>query len=313
MAIDYLELRASSSERLEVSVCNDVSDELERVAARQRLQAPVLIEAADFAEAVFGRGEEALSACRELGLAAVHLISTRGALPDDGGGATVVIATWPLEFERLESLFAAAGERRLEWGAAIPVMFPVTTNLEALQEIASAAQRHGARFLTTLPLDVDATARQAIAQSLTVPGEDDTYAMLFHADLDPVHVATERHVAAVASELDLLDYLTPPQWQARTNWNAAIVLTLAATRMLAMSHEIELAGMLARSARVVAELDKPLTRIVEAASLSIVEALDEASVDILGEWLETGRSVFVDGVNERWRLRRDYRASDAGP
>lgn len=313
VAIDYLELRASSAERLEVSICNDVSDEIERAAGRQPLQPPALIEAAEFAEAIFGRGEEALRACREVGLPAIHLVSTRGALPVDGTGSTVVIATWPLEFERLETLFATAAERQLEWGVAVPVMFPVTTNLEALQQIAEAAHRHGARFLTTLPLDVDATARQAIAQSLTIPGEDETYAMLFHADLEPVHVATERHLAAVAAELGLSDYLLPPQWSAKTNWNAAIVLTLAATRMLAMAHEIELAGTLARSARIVAELDKPLTRIAEAASLSIVEALDEVSVDILSEWLETGRSVFLDRVSERWRLRRDYRTSDAAP
>ncbi len=80
---------------------------------------------------------------------------------------------------------------------------------------------------------------------------------------------------------------------------------MTATRMLAMEHEIDLAAILARSARVVAELEKPLARIAEAASLSIVEALDEVSVDVLTEWLERGRSSFVDRVNARWRLRRD--------
>ena len=86
-----------------------------------------------------------------------------------------------------------------------------------------------------------------------------------------------------------------------------MLLTLTASRMLAMAHEIDLAAVLARSARVVAELDKPLTRIAEAASLSIVEALDEVSIDILGEWLERGTSAFVERVNQRWRLRRDVR------
>jgi hypothetical protein len=66
-----------------------------------------------------------------------------------------------------------------------------------------------------------------------------------------------------------------------------------------------MAAILARSARVVAELDKPLARIAESASLAIVEALDEVSVDVLAEWLERGRSSFVDRVNARWRLKRD--------
>jgi len=75
--------------------------------------------------------------------------------------------------------------------------------------------------------------------------------------------------------------------------------------MLAMDYEVELAGMLARSARVIVDLDKPLTRIAESASLAIVEALDEVSVDVLTDWLETGQSSFVERVNERWRMRRD--------
>jgi hypothetical protein len=80
---------------------------------------------------------------------------------------------------------------------------------------------------------------------------------------------------------------------------------LTATRMIAMERDIELAGTLARSARSIAELDKPLARIAAAASLSIVDALDEASVDILSDWLAGARSPFVDRVNEEWRLRRD--------
>ena len=75
--------------------------------------------------------------------------------------------------------------------------------------------------------------------------------------------------------------------------------------MLAMEHEIDLAALLARSARVVADLDKPLTRIAEAASLSIIGALDEVSADVLTEWLERGTSAFVERINARWRLRRD--------
>jgi hypothetical protein len=103
----------------------------------------------------------------------------------------------------------------------------------------------------------------------------------------------------------MADFIAPPRWEERTNWNAAVLLTLTATRMLAMASDIELAGTIARSARLVASLEKPLERIAEAASLGIVEGLDEASADILSDWLAGARSPFVERVNREWRLRRD--------
>ena len=301
VAIDYVELRASANDKLEVTVSERTIDELER--STVRIVPPVLIEATEFAEAVFRRGEEVLEFCAEHDLPAIHLCSTRGALPQvSGEDNTIVIAAWPLEFDRLERLFA---EARGSWGVAVPLIFPVTTDLTALEEIAKTARDSGASFLAAVPLAIDATAKQAIAQSLALEGDEETYAMMFHADLEPVHVATERHISALAAEAGIADFVVPPRWDEKSNWNASILLTLTATRMLAMEHEIELATALARSARVVAELDKPLARIAEAASLSIVEALDEVSVDVLTDWLESGRSSFVDAVNARWRLRRD--------
>lgn len=309
VAIDYIDLRASANDKLEVTVSDRTTDELER--STVRIVPPVLIDAAEFAEAVFRRGEEVLEFCVEHELPAIHLCSARGRLPErTSGDNTIVIAAWPLEFDRLDALFA---EARGVWGVAVPVMFPVTTDLAALAAIAQSAKSHGASFLASVPVAIDATAKQAIAQSLALDGDQETYAMLFHADLEPVHIATERHIAALAAEGGLADFVVPPRWGDKTNWNASIFLTLTATRMLTMDHDIELAAVLARSARVVAELDKPLARIAEAASLSIVEALDEVSVDVLTDWLESGRSSFADSVNARWRLRRDYRADDAEP
>ena len=60
IAIDYLELRASYSDRMEVTVCADVRDELER---SSRIVEPAMIEATEFAEVIFRRGEEALRFC----------------------------------------------------------------------------------------------------------------------------------------------------------------------------------------------------------------------------------------------------------
>jgi hypothetical protein len=304
LAIDYLDLRATSAEKLEVAVCERVTAELERGA---RLHEPVLIEATEFAERVFRRGDEALAFCRRDARTAVHLISTRAALPDHAGDdTTVAIAAWPLDFDELGVLFAAAQERGLRWGVAVPVIFPVTTDLTALAQLCDLAAKQGAAFLASLPVEVEATAKQAMATSLTVDGDDETYDRLFHADLEPFHVATERHIAALASEAGLRDFIVPPRFEERSNWNAAVVLTLTATRMLAMDRDVELAGTIARSARAVAELDKPIARIAAAASLGIVEALDEASVDILTEWLAGGPPAFVERVHQEFRLRRDH-------
>ena len=297
IAIDYLELRASFSERMEVTVCDDVRDELERGA---QIAEPALIEASEFAEVVFRRGEEALRFCCDAETTAIHLISTRGVLPRAAcDRAIVVIAAWPVELPLLRHLFKAARERRMRWGVAVPVMFPTTTNLEALRGIADAAQEHGAMFLAALPIELDPTARKAIA------ADREDYELLFHGDIEPVQVATERHIAALAADMGVADFILPPRWEKKSNWNAAVLLTLVASRMIAMKRDVEIASRIARSARVVAQLDKPLERIARAANLSIIESLDDISVDVLSDWLDSGRSAFVDHVDKQWRLRRD--------
>jgi hypothetical protein len=307
IAIDYLELRASYSDRMEVTVCDDVRDALER---SSRIVEPAMIEATEFAEVIFRRGEEALRFCCDTDATAIHLISTHGAAPmSTCDRAVVTIATWPVDFRRLEELFASARERRLRWGVAIPVIFPATTNLGTLRDLADLARDNGAMFLAALALDLDPTARKAIAETLSATDDRESYEMLFHADLEPIHISTERHIAALAAEIGVADFIQPPRWHERSNWNAAILLTLAATRMIGMKREVEIATRIARSARAVAQLDKPLERIASAASLSIVESLDDISVDILTEWLESGRSAFVDHINKQWRLRRDVGVS----
>jgi hypothetical protein len=298
VTIDYLTSTASgAAERTEVTVCEDVRNELERT---KPLDAPVLIDASESAEAVFRRGEEALAFCDAQRLDALFLTSTRGALPSIA--ATIAIATWPLELPRLAELFDAA--KSLEWGVVIPVIYPITTDLDALNELAESARANRAKFFAAMPIELEATARQAIANELQLAGDDDRYEMLFHADVAPLHLATERHIAALAAEHGMPDFVVPPQWHERTNWNAAALLTLTASRMIALDLDLDLAGLIARSARTLAELDKPITRIAEAANLSIIEALDETSAEMLTEWLGGEAPGFAEYVNEQWRLKR---------
>ncbi|MGZ7078791.1 MAG: hypothetical protein ACXVJT_05180 [Thermoanaerobaculia bacterium] len=304
VSVDSFDMSASWSERLEVSVCETTTAELERLHEKGAIDAPVLIDAAEFAELVFRKGEEVLRFCGASKIPATYLASSRGSVPSEMPEDSVLaISAWPLDFDRLAPLCASAEAHT--WGLVIPVIFPVTTNLEALSELSELASAHKAAFFAAAAVDLDPTAKQAIAQSLSL--DDETYTMLFHADLDPIQIATERHIAALASEHGMHDIVVPPRSDEKSNWNAAALLMLTATRMLAMERDIDTATMIARSARAVAELNKPIQRIAEAASLTIVESLDEVSVEILTEWME-GTSWFVERVNREWRLRRDVGA-----
>ena len=275
VAVDYTALRASGAEKLEVTVCGDVRDELDRA---RNVHAPVLIDAAGNAEMVFRRGAEALGWCAEREIGAQLLTS------------------WRDRAVRLDD-----GTR---WGVGVPVIFPVTTELPLLEQLADDARREGAAFFAPIPIDVEPTAKQALARLLELSGDDDRYAMLFHADARPIELATERHIAALAHARGMADFVLPPRFEERTNWNAAVLLTLTASRMIAMELDLDLAGTIARSARTIAELDKPLTRIAESASLSIVGGVDETSVEMLTEWLAAGSAAFAEYVEEQWRLPR---------
>lgn len=290
VAVDYLALRASSADRLEVTVAENVVDELERMRA---IEEPVLVDAAEHAEEVFRRGEEILAFCQD----ALYLTSTRGVLPRRP--ANVVIAAWPLELSRLESLFTG------NFGVAVPVIYPITTDLAALEALADLAAKCGAKFFAALPVEVEPTAKQSIAQSMDLGHEDDRYAMLFHSDVEPIHLATERHIAALAAERGMADFILPPRWDQRSNWNASVLLMLTASRMFAMELDLDLAGLIARSARVIAELDKPIARVAAAANVSIIGGLDETSAEMLTQWVAGGTASFAEYVSEQWRLRRD--------
>ena len=302
-SIDYSDLRIVANERSEVSVVGAVEDELERM--RAPLREPILIDATEFAEVVFRRGDEALQACARRGLEATILVSTLGSLTDTASDSRAIVATWPIDFRRLEELFAQARKSFASWGVFVPVIYPVTTDLKALDGVVDLAAANGATFVSAAAMEVDATAKHLMARSLTLDDDDETYGILFHADLDAVHVATERHIAALAAERGLLDSTLSFEGD-RSNWSAAALLFLTASRMIAMEDDVELAGTLTRAARIVTDLEKPLQQIAAAASLSIVEPLDEVSADILAEWLDRGESTFVERVNRKWRLRRDH-------
>jgi len=62
----------------------------------------------------------------------------------------------------------------------------------------------------------------------------------------------------------------------------------------------------AREGRIVARLKKPLERIAEAASLSIIEGLDEVAARSLEAWVRGGEPAELDAIDAEWRLRREH-------
>jgi hypothetical protein len=306
VSIDYLELRASHSEKLEVTVCEDPADELSRWSERHALTGPLLVEASERAEEVFRRGDALVELLCRADTPLMELISASGVLPLSIGATNVLaISMWPLDLPRIARLVRSAGASGARWGAVVPVIHPVTTALGDLRDLASIVASENGKFLAAVPLEVDPTARLAIARTLSADDSDDSYASLFHGDLETIHVATERHIAALASEHGLADSIPVPG-DAKSNWTAAAFLMLAGSRMLAMKRETEVAWTVLRSATAVARLDKPIARVAAAASLSIIDALDPISVVALTEFLESGKSRFTDDIHEQWRLRRDY-------
>ncbi|HEX7809837.1 MAG TPA: hypothetical protein VF608_13970 [Thermoanaerobaculia bacterium] len=291
IAIDYPALRASGAEKLEVNVADHVRDELERA---RNIAGPVLIDAAESCEIVFRRGEEALQWCEDESRAALFLTSTPPSRTYEH--ATIVIAAWPLRFT-FDSIASP-------WGVAIPIIYPHTTDVAVLERLADAVHAAGASFFAPIPIELEPTAKQAIASSMQLTADDDRYAMLFHAPLEPLQLATERHIAALASERGMHDFVVPPRWEERSNWNAAVLLSLTASRMIAMELDLDLAGSIARSARVIAELDKPIARIAESARIGIIGGIDETSTELLEEWMRGDEPSFAAFVNEQWRLKR---------
>ena len=301
LAIDYIGGTVTAAERLEVQVCDDVTAMLDREAP---WSGPALVDAAEMAEAIFGRGDDATRWCLRNAQPVIQLISSRGSVGQMAANASVVLSAWPPSPRLLEPLFEGLADGSRNWGLLVPVIYPATTALPLIEQLVQTARSAGARFVASTGFQCDAAARRWISQMSDEP--DEVFDALFHRDLEPLLTATERHIAALAHERGMFDFITPPDWPAPTNWNAAVELTRIATRMLAMEEQAELAGEIARSARIIAGLEKPITRIAEAASLSIIEGLNGRAIDVLTHWLQGATAPFASEIEERWRLRRNY-------
>ena len=130
--------RHRRADKLEVSVCDDARDELER--ARARI-GPLLIEASRNRGGDLPPRQAALELCEEQ-----HLVDDASRLDARRAAAraydapSIVIAAWPLELARLEELFADAQQRGLRWGVAVPLLFPSRPSSRRSTALADLAQ-----------------------------------------------------------------------------------------------------------------------------------------------------------------------------
>lgn len=292
LAIDLVELTLRGEQQLAVDVA-----ELESVGGST--EKPLLIDAAGPAELIYRRGEAIAAQMKEEAGQTIFLSSASGALPVNATAATTVIATWPLNIGRLDDLFERASSGAKRWGALVPLVHPLTTTVADLARVADSLRRHKASFLASTPIDVDATAKPFLATG-------DSYEEMTHAELETIIVATERHVAALAHERQLLDFIPTPDWPQPTNWNCAVALTRAGTRLIRMERDVELGWSFVRQARAITAMEKQLTWIASRSHLGIIDFLDEITVDALTEFISEGRSAYFDEIDVEWRLRRDY-------
>jgi hypothetical protein len=301
LAIDWVNLVATGSESEVVEIADAPGETISR---SSYLRAPLLVDATGPGELVYRRGEEAARAAVESGLTLLELITTEGAVPAIRSELfTLAIAAWPAAERPLEALAAAAAAAGIRFGIVIPVIPPETTDLALLERLADIAARNGARFLAAVPIDLEPTARHALAAAREL--DDEAFAALFESDLELLTVATERHVAALARERGL-DDLVRVDLGRPSNWCAAAALASTANRMIRMDRDVELGWQILRSSRTVAALGKPLERIADAASLAIIEPIEPMIAAALEQWLESGTSALMDEIDGQWRLRRDY-------
>jgi hypothetical protein len=298
VAVNYLTLTATGKAKRDITVTRSVAGRLER---EQRLDEPVLVESADATETIFRRGEEAMRVLQSRSIRSMQLVSTTGRIPaiEPAATSSIVISCWPLLAGDLARLFRRVADAGFQWGALIPAVLPPAACAEVLKEIADLAAEGGAAFIASAPFDLDSTARHAIAS--TLGGDAGAWHSMFDPDGDDESTETERLVAKLAHERSIGDRVAVPGLAPCGNWSAAIRLSVAGSRLLRLKRDVELGWTLLRSAKLVAQLHKPIDRIASAASLSIIQSLDATSVNALEAWLRRDDTTFFDEIDADWR------------
>lgn len=300
LGIDFLRLKGSAHRSLDVSV-PAILDDLNL----DRVPSPILIDAWGPEEVIYRRGDRLL---HELPSDArpMLLLSADGDVPLEMSAATpqLIVTAWPLDLVALESIASRASKTGFDWGVLIPVIFPLTTNLDIIETISNTARRYGASFMASSSIELDSKARGAVA-SMCDDLDEETWATLFDADLDRIHLSTERHIAALAHQHGIADTIAPPLGESRSNRAAAVLLSRVGSRMVKMDHDVELGWKFLKASGRVATFDKEIARVASTAHITIIPELeDEILAEVVEQWLENGEAEFADHIDDKWRLTR---------
>ncbi len=299
LAIDFLRLKASAQKSIHVSVPKRFDDDLDR------LPSPILIDAWGAQEQIYRRGDKLL---HELpaDVRPMLLLSADSDIPRGMAAAKplLIITLWPLDLAALESVAKEAAGEAMDWGLLVPVMFPVTTDLEVLDTATTVAHENGAAFIASSSIELDAKARGAIA-AMNDELDEETWATLFDGDLERIHLATERHLALVAHRHGIADVIDPWPQANRSNRAAATFLSRVGSRMVRMDHDVELGWKFLKAAGRLATLDKEIARLASFAHVKILPELeDEVIAEVVEQWLESGTAEFAEHIDAKWRVAR---------
>lgn len=300
VAVDWMSLRATAPTGGELSVSRDPVDMLQR---ERKVRAPWLIDACGFAEVVHGRGGALLASDELRNGPVVVLASTDGAVPDPpaGGNATLVLTLWPLDEDEIDAriIECAAWPR---WGACIPLLHPVTTNLELIESLAERVAKAGGAFLTSATIAAEPAAMSALVM-MSDDADASAWESIRDGSADSANVRSGGIVASAARRAEIGDRCPLPA--SRDNWSAAATLSAVADRLFLLDTDPELAWQFRRSAATVASLPKPLPLISESASLSIIEGLGQPVITALESWLAGREPALLTRFDAEWRSRYD--------
>lgn len=300
LGIDFIRLKAVAHRSIEVAVPAG-PDDLDL----DRLPSPILIDAWGPEESVYRQGDRLLHELPS-DLRPMLLLSADGDVPIGMAAAAplLVITAWPLDLEALESVAQRASAGGFDWGIFVPVVFPLTTDLEILDGVCGIAAEHQASFIASSSIELDSKARGAVA-SMDQDLDEETWATLFDADLDRIHLATERHLASVAHDQGQADTIDPWTSENRSNRAAAAFLSRIGSRMVRMDHDVEMGWKFLKAAGRVATLDKDIARLASSAHVTILPELeDEILAEVVEQWLERRTAEFAEHIDGKWRLAR---------
>lgn len=289
-ALDHLSLVGVAPGRIEVSV--DRSDEFELPAD------PTVVDLTGPQEMIFS----CASTLGALDRNVVLLISPESGMPQVEGEPLIIISCWPLWIEQIRRLAEVCSDRQYRWGLFLPILVPGTEALPVIEELASIARNHGASVFAGEPFSMSAEGKRALLdRAMSV--DDETWSKTYaEQDHELIGIATARHVAALARELDLPWWI---EWEGRDNWGGAAHLSRIGTQIASMGRSPEVASVFTKAANAVAALDRPIAQIAESASLTIVDHIEELAEEVLLEWLERGSSAIAEETDDEWCLRRD--------